>query len=86
MSKVFSRLLVFFIGVPLVLFLVYLPCLNHLSLHLLVLVVTILSANELHNIFSKKNILLPKPIVIICTSLIPLSSSVISMLNYYLNH
>ncbi len=53
-NKLFSRLAIFIVGVPLTLFLIWLPFFNHLALHILMVLVTIAGSLELHNIFSVK--------------------------------
>lgn len=71
MNKVAKRLLTFFIGVPLVIAIVYFDYLNHLVLQLVVGVFAVLGANELYDMVSKKNKLFTKEIVLIATALLP---------------
>lgn len=71
MNKVAKRLLTFFIGVPLVIALVYFDYLNHLVLQLVVGVFAVLGANEFYDMASKKNKLFTKEIVLIATALLP---------------
>ncbi len=71
MNKVAKRLLTFFIGVPLVIAIVYFDYLNHLFLQLVVGVFAVLGANEFYDMASKKNKLFTKDIVLIATALLP---------------
>ncbi|MCR4948660.1 MAG: phosphatidate cytidylyltransferase [Treponema sp.] len=71
MNKVAKRLLTFFIGVPLVIAIVYFDYLNHLFLQLVVGVFAVLGANEFYDMASKKNKLFTKEIVLIATALLP---------------
>ncbi len=70
MSKVASRLLVFFFGIPIVIGIVIWPIMNHLPLHILICFATSAGACELWNIFSKKHKLLPKKFIVTCSGLI----------------
>ena len=74
MRKVFSRLLVFFIGVPVVLAIIFTDVLNHLPLHMLVTGIVILGASELYEMFRKKTPLLPKPFIITASALLPVAT------------
>lgn len=71
MNKVAKRLMTFFIGVPLVIAIVYFDYLNHLVLQLVVGVFAVLGANEFYDMASKKNKLFTKEIVLIATALLP---------------
>ena len=70
MSKVASRLLVFFFGIPIVIGIVIWPVMNHLPLHVLICFAASAGACELWDIFSKKHQLLPKKFIVTCSSLI----------------
>lgn len=74
MSKVAKRLLTFFIGLPLVIAIVFFDFYNHLLLQLAIFAFTFLGANELYNMFSKSTKLFNKALILICTTLIPLVS------------
>lgn len=74
MNKVLQRLLIFFIGIPVILTIVYINAFKHLSLNLLIILVSILGANELHKIFSNKFELEPKMLVLFLTAIIPVST------------
>ena len=67
MSKVFKRLCVFFIGVPLILFLVSFSYLNHIFIQLLIALFSIFAGNEFYNMLSvKSKPLFSKSLVLIC--------------------
>ena len=46
MSKVIQRLLVFFLGIPIVIALVWLPYYNHIAMHILGFIASVLAARE----------------------------------------
>ncbi len=74
MSKVAKRLLTFFIGIPLVLAIVFCDWLNHLPLQITIGIFAVLGANEFYNMLSKKGIVLfNREVVLIGTSLLPFS-------------
>lgn len=79
MNKIVSRLLIFFIGIPLVICLVFLKAYNHLALHVVLCAVSVVASNELYEIFKVKNALLPKPLVAFCSFLIPLTAGISSV-------
>lgn len=74
MSKTIKRLLTFFIGIPLVIAVVFCDFLNHLPLQIVIGIFSVLGANEFYNMVSKKHFLFTKELVLIATALIPLSS------------
>ena len=71
MNKVAKRLLVFFIGVPLVIGVVSLFYYNYIALNILTVVASAFGANEFYNMASKKVKLFPKTLVIILTAALP---------------
>jgi len=71
MNKVAKRLLTFFIGVPIIIGIVYCDYLNHLFLQLLLGVFSVLAANEFYDMLSRKNKLFTKEIILISTALLP---------------
>lgn len=74
MSKVVKRLLTFFIGVPLVLLIVFCDYLNHLPLQIAVSIFTVLGANEFYTMLSKKGCkLFNRELILIATALLPFS-------------
>lgn len=75
-GKVIPRLLTFIVGVPLFVGLVFFDIYHHLPLHLVLIIVSALAANEMHNMFSVKFNQQPKLFVIGMTVLTTLSASV----------
>ena len=74
MSKVIKRLLTFFIGIPIVLAIVFCDYLNHLPLQIVLGIFAVLGANEFFNMLSKKGcVLFTREIVLIGTALLPFS-------------
>ena len=65
MNKVTKRLLVFFIGVPIVIGIVALYFYNHIALNILAVVASAFGANEMYNMASNKVKMFPKTLVII---------------------
>ncbi len=76
MSKVISRLLIFFIGIPVVIGFVVAPFCNHLLMHLLLCAITVLGASELYDIFSVNKTLTYKVFVVCCSLFITVVASV----------
>lgn len=72
MSKVIQRLLVFFLGIPIVIALVWLPYYNHIAMHILGFIASVLAARELHTMLEKKYGVHPKPFVVVLDALLPL--------------
>ena len=73
MPKLVQRLLIFFIGIPLVIGLVFLPFFHQLPFHIAVCVFSFIGALELYDMFSKNSPLLPKPLVAFLNLLIPVA-------------
>lgn len=71
MKKITKRLLVFFIGLPLVLFVVYFTELNHVLLNLVILVVSGIAAKELLPIVESNLKTQPKGLIIPLSLLTP---------------
>ncbi|MCR5218345.1 phosphatidate cytidylyltransferase [Treponema sp.] len=80
MSKVISRLGIFFIGIPLMLCLVFLNYLNHLPLHIFLILSSLFVCNELCNIFLKKTSLISKKLIIFFNSLLPFTAALAGVL------
>jgi len=74
LKKIVTRLLVFFIGIPLVLLLVHFSHFNFILLHITILVLSIIATNELHKIFQTKYPLQSKTLLIILNALFPITS------------
>ena len=74
MNKVIKRLLTFFIGIPIVLGIVFCDYLNHLPLQIVLGIFAVLGANEFYNMAQKKGcVLFTREIVLIGTALLPFS-------------
>ncbi|MBO4533089.1 MAG: phosphatidate cytidylyltransferase [Treponema sp.] len=71
MNKVAKRLLVFFIGLPLVIAIVSLHYYNHIALNIVATVVSALAANEFYNMARNRFQMFPKTAVIIFTTALP---------------
>lgn len=71
MNKLLQRLLIFFIGIPVVLGFVYFDVLEHLPFNALLIVVSAIAANELCTIFASGGETLPKPLVVSLCAAIP---------------
>lgn len=80
MSKVASRLFTFFVGVPLVIGIVMWPVLNHLPLHLLLILAASVGANELYDIFAVNHKLLPKKFLVSCSAFISIIAGLYAVL------
>ena len=86
MNTVAQRLLVFFIGIPVVIALVWLPCCNHLAMHLLALCAAVFAANELHTMLGKTYGVHPKPLVLILVAALPLMGIFCALLGWNLRY
>ena len=74
MKKVFQRLTIFFVGLPVLLSMVlFLPHYNHLFLNLLLIVFSALGAVELKNILSQKNLIISAPEAAILGAISPVA-------------
>ena len=80
MNKVASRLLIFFIGIPIVIAFIVAPFCNHILLHILVCLISALGASELYDIFSAKYKLLNKKLIIAESIFIPIVAALYAIL------
>lgn len=72
MKKYLGRLLLFFLGIPVLLgVVILLPHKNHLCLNLLVILFCVLGALEFQNILTKKNLFVPRVEAAILGALVP---------------
>ncbi len=71
MNKTGKRLLTFFIGIPIVLAIVFFDYMNHLALQIIIGVFAIIAGNEFYNMLSKKMPLFSKKVVLILTATLP---------------
>ena len=81
MNKVLQRLLIFFIGLPLLIFIVYFKNFNHILLNILLLAVSLIGSNELHNMFSSTHKTQPKVFVLLLSALTSLSTLCVCTFN-----
>lgn len=79
MSKLVQRLLVFFIGVPLVLSMVFLNHFNHLILHTAMIIVTVIATIEMYGLLKVHNAMQPKLFLILITVLLPVTGLICSI-------
>ncbi len=80
MSKLVQRLLIFFIGLPVILGLVFLRMYHQLPLHIVIFVFSVIGSMELYDIFAKNSPMLPKPLVVTLTAVLPVSTYVFILL------
>ena len=73
MNKVAKRLLTFFIGLPIVLGIVFCDYLYHLPLQIVAGVFSVLGANEFYKMASTKSKLFARELILIGTALLPFS-------------
>lgn len=73
MKKLIERLIIFFVGVPLVMGLVYIPFFHHLPLNLLIFGVSAFAAYELSLMFGTNGQTLARPLLMCLAPLIPIS-------------
>ena len=71
MNKTGKRLLTFFIGMPIVLAIVFFDYMNHLALQIIIGIFAIIVGNEFYNMLSKKMPLFSKKVVLILTASLP---------------
>lgn len=81
MNKVAKRLLTFFIGIPVVLLLVFCDVLHQLPLQIVITLFSALGSFELYNMISKDNKLFPKALIVIGTALLPISTYIFMITN-----
>ena len=72
MNKVAKRLLTFFIGLPIIIAIVFCDYLYHLPLQILIGIFAVLGANEFIKMASTKTKLFPNELLLVSTALLPL--------------
>ena len=72
MSTVLQRLLVFFIGIPLIILITTAGFYNHLILHIVIVSVSTIATMELHKMVKARSSVQPLPFVMLLTVFIPL--------------
>ncbi len=81
MSQLIKRLLVFFIGTPLVVSLALFDIYNYLPLHLITIAVMFMAARELYTLLKTKLYMQPKWLFIITIVFIPITTSIVLFLS-----
>jgi phosphatidate cytidylyltransferase len=71
-SKTIKRLLIFFIGLPVVILICLLPYQNNILFNIAVVLSSAIAAYEMHNMLSTQATLFPKWSIIVASALIPL--------------
>lgn len=74
MNKVLQRLLVFFVGIPVVVGIVLLDFCHHLPLHIVITVSAVTASAELYSLLSANGSLAPKPLVLTLSGIVPVSA------------
>lgn len=74
MNKLIQRLLIFFIGIPVILFLVYVPVLHHLPFNIVIILFSLLASLEMYNMLSKKTDMQPKAFLTVMSVMICVSA------------
>ena len=72
-KKLIERLIIFFVGIPVVLALVWLPYIRHLPLNIAIFGVSAFAAYELSLMFGTNGQTLPRPLLMALTPLVPLA-------------
>ncbi|MCL2833868.1 MAG: phosphatidate cytidylyltransferase [Treponema sp.] len=84
MNKLIQRLFIFFIGLPILLALVFfLPAYNHLCLNLLVIIFAVLGALEFQNILKLKNLYISAAEAVVLGGIIPFLVTAYVSFNFY---
>ena len=81
-SKVVQRLLIFFIGLPLVIGLVMFNQFHHIALHVLIVFMSFMGGNELYRLLSVKFSLQPKPLVLAMNIVPPVLAVLCAIFNF----
>lgn len=71
MSKLAQRLLIFFIGLPVLIAVIYLKDFHHIALHIVIFAASLLASNELYHLFSQNISLQPRPLVLVMSVVPP---------------
>jgi len=85
MNNVGKRLLVFFIGVPIVIAIILLSFYNHLILNIFIILTAILGSREFYKMLIPNNTLFPLPIIIILSAALPLVGYILGIIGLDFN-
>jgi phosphatidate cytidylyltransferase len=80
MKNVYQRLLIFFLGIPIVLGLIFINFYNHLVINIIIMIFSALGANEFYNMLIPRYKLFNRPLIIILTVLQPFCSYIFILL------
>lgn len=80
MSKVIKRLLTFFIGIPLILAIVFLDFQNHLAMNIVIVTFGTLGCNELYNMLSTQSKMFPRWLLLTFSFLILASAYLFNLI------
>ena len=80
MSKLAQRLLVFFIGLPLIIAVIWLKDFHHIVLHVVIFLASLLAANELYHLFAQNVSLQPRPLVLVMSVIPPFFATLCTFL------
>lgn len=81
MSKLAQRLLVFFIGLPLIIAVIWLKDFHHIVLHVVIFLASLLAANELYHLFAQNVSLQPRPLVLVMSVIPPFFATLCTFFN-----
>lgn len=80
MKNVYQRLLIFFLGIPIIIGLIFINFYDHLVVNVLVMIMAALGANEFYNMISPRSKLFSRPFIIILTVLQPFCAFIFILL------
>ena len=80
MKNVYQRLLIFFLGIPIIVGLIFVNFYEHLVINVVVMIMSALAANEFYNLVLPKTKLFSRPLIIILTVMQPFCSYIFTLL------
>jgi phosphatidate cytidylyltransferase len=80
MNKIIQRLLIFFIGIPVVLLLVYFTPYHHILLQFVIIAVVAIASYEMYHLLAKKSPMQSQPLVIALALTLPVTALVSSLI------
>lgn len=85
MSKVLQRLLIFFVGLPVVIGLVWCSQFHHIALHILIFAASLLGTNEMYRLLSQKFSMQPLILVLLLSVATPFAAALCALLELNLS-
>ena len=82
MNKLVKRLLTFFIGVPVLIFIILAPYRNHLPVHIIVIIYSAIGAVEFAAMLEKKQMRITKAEALINGALVPIALALVICFNF----